>query len=285
MAKTETIDAVPILSKWYGPDSIACHRVRIISEKQVESEFVVGENLCGVKARPPMFDRLILLQDNEFTTETSADDAKEHFIEGAGITVVPHHKIEGLTAEALKQTRYPDSYEGVVYVVSFDFMRLRDFVLPHQGVSFAADIQRDLDGATGTFKMSGQRRPFAKNLRIEGGNLLGEEARQRLLAQHWITEANAQGMGIVGLQSAPEGTAPVLMEVGRSTFYKVTIFAGDTLVSRFNVRTRLNNQIMGDAETFVRNTLVAREEELLLNIYPISSLKERIEQSRQGVIN
>src|SRR3989344_4824398 len=78
------VNATKVLSNWYGQDSIACHKLRIYQDGTAESEFIVGQNLCGPDSRPPMFDRL-RLRNGVFTTRTSPEDAKEHFIEPVGI--------------------------------------------------------------------------------------------------------------------------------------------------------------------------------------------------------
>lgn len=274
----EFIDAVPILTRWYGPDSIACHRVRILNEKEAESEFTVGQNLCGPLARPPMFNHLVF-KNGVFTTQASAEDAGEHFIKSVDISVIPGHNIMGLVAKGLELVY--DNQDVTMYVVSFDFMRFRGFVLPGQEVKFSGEVDKIDKTILATLVMSRQRRSFTANFLLEAGETLDEEARQKFLAQHWIFEANAQGLGVVALASAPEGVVPVLMEVGRSSFAKVPVFGGDTLISRFTNISVNREQIFGNATTYLGDTVVASQQELLLGLYPVSTIRERIEQARQ----
>lgn len=265
MAKVpEFIDAMPILSRWYGPDSMACHRVRILSEREAESEFLVGQNLCGPTARPPMFNRLVLI-DEVFSTQTGPEDARQHFIESAGISVVPGHNLVGLVAEAMALQQ---GLGREFWITGFDYVRFRNIVVPRQEISFG--------GTQGTFAMSGEKRQFTRNFRIEMEEELDGEARAKVLALHWLCEINAQGLGMVALTSAPEGMAPVLMEIGQSSFSKVRVLAGDTLRSCFTAVTVSQGHILGNAVTYLGDTVVASQQELLLGLYPVDVIQERI---------
>lgn len=285
MANVETIDAVSVLSNWYGVDSIACTTVRRVSAREATAEFAVGQNLCGPLARPPMFDRLMVVADEIFTTDTAMEDARQHFIESVGISVVPGHKITNLAAEALRQTRYPNDQEGAIYIVGFDFMRLNTFLLPGQTINFNGKIERDQNGATGTFTMYEQRRPFTRNFRIEIGESLDQETKEKALAQHWIVEANFQGLGVFGLASAKEGVVPVLVECGQSTFTKVPVLAGQTLRSHLDILSTDERQILGNSKTYIGDTLIAQQQDLLLALVPINTVRERIEQAKQRGTN
>lgn len=274
MANYQAIDAVPVLSRWYGPDSIACHTVKIISPDEAESEFTVRQNLCGPLARPPMLDRLTFL-NGVFTTQTSAEDAREHFIKSVGISVVPGHNIMGLVAEGLE--RVHDNKDQTLNTVGFDFMRFRGFILPGQEVKFSGEVDKRDRIALATLVMALQRRPFTQNFCLEMGEVLDNQSRQKLLAQHWIFEANAQGLGMFGLTLVKEGMVPVLMEVGRSTFAKIPILEGDVLRSHFTNVLVDDEQITGDVKSFVGKEQVAHQENFLLQFVPIEKLTKAIE--------
>lgn len=271
--KTEIIDAVPVLSQWYGPDSTACHSVRIIDEKNAEAQFVVGQNLCGSLARPPMFNHLVF-QNGVFSIETSVEDAKEHFVDSIGIKVIPGHNIMGLVAEGLSLV-YGDR-RIPLYVTSFDFMRFRALTLPGQEIKFSGEVDKidETVLATLVMSMSPQGRPFTRNFLVEAGEVVDEEIKARMLAQHWIFEANAQGLGMVALASAPKGVVPMLLEVGRSSFAKVPVLAGDTLRSHFSDISVDVQQILGDVETYVGDIQIAEIHNLLLQFVPIDKIIE-----------
>lgn len=274
------IDAAKILSTWYGQDSIACHRLRILNDTTAEAQFLVGENLCGPQSRPPMFNRL-RLQDGVFTTQTSPADAKEHFIEQVGIQVIPGHNITGLVAEAMAQEFYGDRERGTLYMVGFDFMRFKELIIPGQEIAFVGSINKTDTEILGSMTMQGQRRPFTRNFRCEEGEVLDEEKRKKLLDQHWIFEINAQGLGIVALQQAPKDVVPVLMESGPSSFAKVPIVAGDIVTSRFTVKAADQQQVFGDAQTFVGDVQIAQQNDLLLQLVPIQTIKDAVESAKQ----
>ena len=277
MAKLETIDAVPILSNWYGPDSIACHTVRIISSEEAESEFTVGSNLCGPLARPPMFNRLTF-QNGVLTTQTSAEDAREHFIKSVGISVVPGHNIMGFVAEGLGLVY--NNQDATIYVNGFDFMRFRGLILPGQEMKCSGEVDKIGESVLATLVMSLQRRPFTRNFCVEMGETLDVQERQKFLQQHWIFEANAQGLGMLGLAAAREGIVPVLMEVGRSTFNKIPVLAGNVLRSHFTNVLVDEEQISGDAKTYVGEKLVAEQQNLILQLVPIDDIKQTTEGIR-----
>lgn len=278
----EIINAREVLSQWYGPDSTVCDKVLIFSDQKAEAEFTVGKHLCGLDAYPPMFNRLQFVSDGilTVTTETSPDDARQHFIESVGISVVPGHNIIGLLAEAAKQIYHPETKAINLYMSGFDFVRFRNLILPGQGLCMTADIQKD-KGVSYTFKMCGELRPFARNFRIEQGELINEAIKLALLAQHWITEFNAQGMGLLGLKNAGEGIVPVLMEVGKSTFAKFPVVAGDILRSELEITSAHETSLMGNARTFVGNTFIAEQQGILLGLAAIEEIREKIEQIKK----
>lgn len=274
MTGVETIDAVTILSNWYGPDSIACQSVRILSDQEAETEFTVGQNLCGPQTEPPMFDRLSFL-NGVFTTETSIEDAKEHFIKEVGVSVVPGHNIMGLVARGLEIAFY--NKEATLYVTGFDFMRFTNLLLPDQQIRFSGEVDKLGAAALATLVMTLQRRPFTRNFCVEAGDPINEAIKQKLLAQHWLFESNAQGLGMTALTSTPAGVVPVLMEVGRSRFYKAPVLAGDVLRNCFiNVFTD-KQQVSGDVKTYVGDKLIAEQENLLLQLVPIEEIKKKIQ--------
>lgn len=275
----QEIDAAKVLSSWYGPDSIACHKLKIHQDGTAESEFVVGHNLCGPASRPPMFDRL-RLQDGVFTTNTSAMDAREHFIESVGIQVIPGHNITGLVAEALAQEFYRDRKHGTLYVVGFDFMRFKDLILPEQEIAFVGSTNKTDIGIVGSMTMQRQRRPFTRNFRCEEGETLEEEKRKKVLYQHWIFEINAQGLGMVALQYTRKDVVPVLMESGPSSFAKVPILAGETVTSRFTIKAVDQEQVFGDAQTFVKDLQIAEQKEILLQLVPIQTIRDAVETAK-----
>lgn len=277
MAKSpETIDAVPVLSRWYGPDSIACHKVRILGDKEAETEFTVGQNLCGPLARSPMFDRLTYL-NGVFTTQTSAEDAREHFIKNVGINVIPAHNIMGLVVEGLGRA-YGNNDE-TLYVRGFDFLRFRGFTFPSQEIKFSGEVDCYDKTILATLVMTLQTRPFTRNFCVEVGETLDEESKQKLLLQHWLFEINAQGLGMVVLSSAPEGLVPAILEVGRSSFTKAPVLAGDILISRFTNVWADGQQIYGDVKTYVGDNLIAEQQGLLLQFVPIDKIIESVGRS------
>jgi len=274
------VDAAKVLSNWYGPDSIACHKLQIYNDKSAEAEFVVGQNLCGLASRPPMFDSL-KLHDGLFTTKTNALDAKQHFVESVGIQVVPGHNIMGLVTEALEQEFYKDREKrGKFYVVEFDFIRFKGLVLPEQKIIFAASTTKTDTEIVGSMTTKGERRPFTRNFRCEEGGLLDEDIENKILDQHWIFEINAQGLGMVALQQAQKGIVPVLMESGPSFFAKIPILTGDTVTSRFNIKVADEKQVFGDAQTFVKDQQVAEQKEILLQLVPIQTIKDAVEAAK-----
>lgn len=274
------LDAAKLLSAWYGQDSIACHRLRIFNDETAEAQFLVGENLCGPQSRPPMFDQL-KFGDGVSTTKTSALDAKEHFVESVGIQVIPGHNLTGLVAEALTQEFYGDRGHETLYVAGFDFMRFKDLIIPGQEIAFVGSINKTDTDIVGSMTMQGQRRPFTRNFRCEEGEILDEEKRQKLLDQHWIFEINAQGLGVVALQHMPKDTIPVLMESGPSSFAKVPILAGDIVTSRFTIKAADQQQVFGDAQTFVGGQQIAQQKDLLLQLIPIQTIKDAVEAAKQ----
>lgn len=274
------IDAAQVLSTWYGQDSIACHRLRIFNDNTAEAQFLVGENLCGREARPPMFNRL-KFKDGVFTAQTSPLDAKQHFIESVGIQVVPGHNLTGLVAEAMAQEFYQDREQGELHIVGFDFMRFKDLIVPGQEISFVGLTKKTNTDIIGSMSMQGQRRPFTRNFRCEEGETLDEEKRKKPLDQHWIFEINAQGLGVVALQHMPKDTVPVLMESGLSSFAKVPILAGDTVISRFTIKSADQQQVFGDAQTFVGDQQIAKQNDLLLQLVPIQTIKDAVEAAKQ----
>ncbi|OGH19917.1 MAG: hypothetical protein A3D74_03865 [Candidatus Levybacteria bacterium RIFCSPHIGHO2_02_FULL_37_13] len=275
------IDAAKVLSNWYGQDSIACHKLRIYQDGTAESEFIVGQNLCGPDSRPPMFDRL-RLRNGVFTTRTSPEDAKEHFIEPVGIQVIPGHNMTGLVAEAFTQEFYQSrEQKGTLYVVGFDFMRFKDFVIPGQELSFVGSTTKTDKEIVGPMTMQGQSRPFTRNFRCEEGEMLDEDVQKKVLDQHWIFEVNAQGLGVMSLQQAPKDVVPVLMESGSSSFAKVPILAGDIATSRFTLKAVDEKQVLGNAMTFVKDQQVAEQKDILLQLVPIQTLKDAVEAAKQ----
>ena len=274
------IDAAKVLSNWYGQDSIACHRLKIYQDGTTESEFIVGQNLCGPASRPPMFDRL-KLQDCVFTTQTSPEDAKQHFIEPVGIQVIPGHNLTGLVAEAMAQEFYGDRKRGMLYVVGFDFMRFKDLILPEHEIAFVGSTKKTDTDIAGSMTMQGQQRPFTRNFRCKEGEMLDEDIKEKVLAQHWIFEINAQGLGVVALQQAPKDVVPVLMESGSSSFAKVPILAGDIATSRFTLKAVDEKQVLGNAMTFVKDQQVAEQKDILLQLVPIQTLKDAVEAAKQ----
>lgn len=266
----DLIDAQEVLSRWYGPDSIACHSVRIIDDKHGEGEFLVGQNLCGSSARPPMLDRL-LVENGGFSTQTTFEDAREHFIDSVGRQFIPGHNLMALATEALSRTYHPKQRQKQLYVVGFDFMRFSNFVIPRQDIAFTGKLTPDETGATGTFNILGAKRPFVRNLRIEEGEILIDEKKAQLLAQDWLFEANAQAMGIMGLRCAKDGIVPVLMEVGKSIFTKIPTLAGQRVISKFEITSTDNSQLLGNASTYTEGVLVASQQDLLLQFIPLDT--------------
>lgn len=274
----EVINAQEVLSQWYGPDSIVCQTVKIVNAHRAEAKFTVGQNLCGHAGRPPMLDMLQVTNYTDFTTKTSPNDAKQHFIDSIGISVVPGHNLIGLITEALVSAYRPKA-EGT-YLAGFDFVRFRSFILPGQEINFVGFVAVESRGFSGTFTMLKEKRPFVKNLRVEIGDLLDESVRTKVLAAHWISEFNAQGLGIFGLKNTEETIVPVLMEIGRSSFAKVPILAGNTMVSQLEVISVDKDQLMGSAQVYVDGVLIAEQTDLLLHLVSIEDIKARISQAQ-----
>lgn len=272
----QDINAALVLSRWYGPDSVACHTLRVLDTNTAETQFVVGQNLCGPAARPPMFDRIVT-ESGVYTTQTSPEDAHQHFIDEVGIKVVPGHNITGLVVEAMTQEaqRTVDS-SAAWYLTGYDFIRFKEFVLPGQRISFTGQVERADEALTFSPTMVGQSRPFARNFRLEATEPLDEDTRNRLLAQHWLFEINAQGLGMVALQQVSEGIVPVLMESGKSWFAKVPVKAGDIVTSRFTVLAADDKQVLGNAQDFVNDIPVCDQQRILLGLVPLEQIREAI---------
>ncbi len=274
------VDAAKVLSNWYGSDSIACHKLKIYQDGSAESEFTVPQNICSPASRPPMFDNL-RLQDGVFTTQTNSEDAKQHFIESVGIQVIPGHNIMGLVAKALDQEFYQDRQrKGRLYVVGFNFMRFKSLVLPDQEIALITTTSKNENGIIGSANMLGERRPFTRNFRCEEGDLLDQDQQKKALDQHWIFEINAQGLGMVALQQTHKDVVPVLMESGPSSFAKIPISAGDTVISRFTIKAADEQQVFGDAQTFVGDKQIAEQKEILLQLVPIPTIKDAVETAK-----
>lgn len=278
----EEIDAATILSRWYGQESIACHKIKILDERTAESVFVVPPGLCGLAARPPMLDRL-RYENGVFRTKTSPEDAREHFIESVDLQVVPGHNITGLVAEALEQVYYQNQERyGEFYIAGFDAMRFRKAVFPGQEIVFSGTMERASHGISGTFTMEGGKIPFTQNFRCEERDTPGPQLQKRRLLQHWLFEVHAQGLGMFGLaRGLPEGIVPILMEARHSEFAPIPVFTGDVITSRFALRIADGQQLRGNAESYINERQVGYQEGILLQFVQMQVIRDAARRNTQ----
>lgn len=278
------IDPTPTLSKYYGPNSLACHGLRRLDETHVESYFIVPQNLCGEAGRPPMFDRLTL-EDGIFITQTDEVDAREHFIDeivinGIQIRVVQGHKIAGLVVEA-GEVAYNQGRETSVdlMLTEFGFIRYRGFILPRQEVVLTGALTKDDQEVVFSpdITVSGQSRTKANKFRLEVVDPKDKETKKLMMKQHWLLETTAQGFGsAASLDRSVDGMVPVLMQSEKSTFAKTPVVAGDLITTRFELLPSPPEQGFGNAEIFVNGVLYGTQRRLLVQFFPIEKIAEGI---------
>lgn len=270
------IDATPILSGLYGPSSLVCHMVRPIDDHTFDAYFLVGENICGPKARPPMFNRLIIDGDR-FVTHTEEDDAKEHLIIDAGEGIVPGHNLAGLFFEAEKLALNQGLLTPQEYMVRrYDFVRFKGIVLPHQKLVIAEPVKQRNGTMLHTLTSDGQERARAGDILLGAVNLSDEEIGS-MIYQHWYPEITAQGLGIAKAHLLRQKMIPIFLEVGKSSFELVPVRYGDIVRTRLSLFDSEDNQAFANSQTFVsRSNLVewqvAQQEEVLLEFFPIKEV-------------
>lgn len=277
--KAGDIDAGVKLYNWYGVNSLASHVLRPLSDTTAEAYFVVGENLCGPKSRPPMFDRLVFF-DGSFITRTEPRDAREHFNEAVGFKVVPGHNLAGLVVEGMDRAYAGGLDGGRLYLSGFDFMRYKGLVLPDQNIEIAGPIRVDDKSVTfsPTITREGERKVLGRNFRCEVTDPINKGEEVFMLSQHWLIEAAAQGLGILATmsQNAKE-VVPVLMELSQSTFTSTLIKAGDIVVSRLTILSSDEKAAMGNIEQFVLgSTKVANQTKMMVGFSSIEDIQRRI---------
>lgn len=258
------IDATPIFMGLYGPASIVCHMVRQIDDKTFDAYFMVGQNICGPSARPPMFDRL-QRSGESFITQTVEEDAKEHLM-----GVVPGHNLIGLVAESKARELnegldHPEQY----MMTGYKFVSFGERVLPNQELKIAGSPITVVSGESG-------RKARIRELGLTQIELT-EDQIQRILAQHWLPEVAAQGLGVTKAQLLKEGMIPIYVGTGQATYEPVPILAGQMTRTRLTVYDTEANQASGKGETFVDDKLIAVQDELLLAFYPYEQIFDKIQ--------
>lgn len=278
-------DTTATLSRFYGPNSLACHGIRRLDKTHVESYFIVPPNLCGPHARPPMFDRLHVEED-KVKAETDPNDAREHFLEslvinGVPIKVVPGHNIAGLIVEAMMQSYNRDRQDPVdLALTEFAFIRYRGFILPHQEIVLVGHMIKDAEGITFSpdVTVRGQSRARASKFHLEVVDSVTEATRQSKLDQHWFLETTAQGFGsAVSLGKPVDGKVPVLMQIERSSFAKTPVVAGDLISTCFELLPSPEEQGFGNAEIFVNRMLYGSQRRLMVRFFPIEKIAEQLD--------
>lgn len=270
------IDATPILSTLYGPSSLVCHMVRPIDERTFDAYFLVGQNICGPSARPPMFNRLTIDGDR-FVTHTEEDDAKEHLIIDAGEGVVPGHNLAGLLVEAQKLALNQGRPNPREYMVrSYDFIRFKGLVLPDQELVIAGPERQKNQTMLFTLTGNGEDRARAGNIELEAVDLTDEEI-EAMMYQHWYPEITAQGLGIAKAHLLKAKKIPLFLEVSKSSFELVPVRYGDIVRTRLNLFDSEDNQAFANSQTFVGDRQVAEQAEVLLEFFPIEEVFGTIE--------
>lgn len=268
------INAVSVLSKWYGPASLVCHLVRPIDSTTLDAFFVVGQNICGSAARPPMFDRLSF-ENGQFNAPTSMEDAKEHFIETVGKGVVPGHNLAGLAIEvATLAFNKERGKRADLMVTGFDYIRFKNLVLPSHELDITGTIEQGEKSIqfSPVINYKGSKRLLGKNLRLEVATSFDVETQKTLLAQHWLLEIIAQGLGVGATAlGGKEGVLPIFYEIGRGEFAPMPIRAGNILRTHIEFK-NLEDTVLGNASIFVEHQQIARLEEVLLGFLPIEKV-------------
>ena len=285
------LDATEGLLQYYGPDSLTCHGLRRINDTQIEALFIVPENLCGPKARPPMFDKL---RDNEgtFTTQTEVTDAHQHFIDsvtinGTPIKLIPGHKIAGLAVAAAELFHNQNQEEPEDLMLTYlDFIRYKGFVLPNQELLLPTTMQKDETAVVYSPTI------FVKNfLRTEGRGFkcvpvgrIDEETKNAMLLQHWLFETTAQGFGAAaGSVKKVKDLVPILMQTERTRFAAKPIRAGDLISTVFVFLPSPADQAFGNATIFVNGERYGDQTRLMDRFYPIEKIAEGIEETKKQV--
>lgn len=270
------IDATPILSGLYGPSSLVCHMVRPIDERTFDAYFLVGQNICGPNARPPMFNRLAIDGDR-FVTHTEEDDAKEHLIINVGEGVVPGHNLAGLFFEAEKLALNQGRPIPREYMVrSYDFIRFKGLVLPSQGLIIAGPERQRNQTMLFTLSSDGENRGIAGNIKLEAVDLTDEEI-ESMMYQHWYPEITAQGLGIAKAHLLKAKKIPLFLEVAKSSFELIPVRYGDLVRTRLSLFDSEDNQAFANSQTFVSGSnavewQVAEQEEVLLEFFPMEEV-------------
>lgn len=291
------IDTSEFLSEYYGPDSLACHGVRQIDDTHYEAFFLVPENICGPKARPPMFDKLRMTNQG-FETETDEGDAWQHFIDtvvinGTSVKLVPGHKIAGLQVE-MASIAYNQGRENSVDLMMTDIAAIhyRGFVLPHQNLLILGDLQKEDEAVVSTPKVyanettiTGETKPKtdAIKLRCETVGYFDDEIRPVMMLQHWLFETTAQGFGfIAGLNKGIKDKIPILLQSERSRYGKVPIKAGDLVSTRFELTPSPEEQGFGHSEIFVNGASYGSQRRLMVRFYSLDEVAAGIALAKGG---
>lgn len=281
---SDFVDTTPTLSRYYGPNSLACHGLRRLDKTHIESYFIVPENLCGPQARPPMFNSFNF-QTGTMEAVTSTNDALEHFIDGVfiddvPIKLVPGHNLAGLVVEAMDREYSRIGWRPLdLRLTGFSAIRYMGFVLPGQRISLTGEVVKDAHGATFSpdITVNGQVRARAINFRSEIIDPIDEVTRNRMLAQHWLLETTAQGFGCAAaLGRSVEGLVPVLMQGEKTIFDKSLIIAGDLITTRFELLSSSPEQGFGNAEIFVNGNFYGSQRRLMVQFFPIKKIAEGI---------
>lgn len=262
-------DVRAYLSRWYGPDSLSFHMVRKIDSQTAQGKFLVGINLCGLNALPPLTDSVSLIDMALASTlKTIPDHARQHYVDEIGLKLVAGHTLAGAIVETFSQGLQKQQVEPTaVYMVGFDSLRFRRPVFPGQVISITAPLQQlnyESITADAYLTVNSVRNVIVRNLCSKIEKPIEDQS--TLFAQHWLLEVAAQGIGVFALEEAidMQGKVPVLMEFGKSTFAKIPVRAGDLLSIYMKLRPVTETALAGEAMIYRRDTVVANLQGIII---------------------
>lgn len=281
------IDATEQLSTYYGPNSLACHGLKILNDKKAEAYFIVPDNLCGHNARPPMFDSLDFTGDGTETVTEEAD-AREHFvdtlvIDGLHLQPIPGHNIAGLIAEAMIQrfNRFMLDPKDLM-LTGLGYIRFKKFIVPYQRILLAGsgDIDDNSIVFSGDVLVGEHKRCLASKFRAEIVDPIDQATKMRMLDTHWLLETTAQGFGLAAamLQGIDiRKRAPVLLQVEKSSYEKNPIVSGDLIKTKFDILSTTTDGLgLGNSEIFVNGQTYGIQKRLMGMFMPIEKIAEEI---------
>lgn len=276
--KPGDINAEEALLAWYGENSIACHLVRPVNENFAQAYFVVPENLCGRRVRPPMFDG-IRFENGVYQVQTSDDDAREHFIDDVPLKskIIPGHNQAGLIVEVA--TSSMDEDRQSVYLSDFDFIRYKDLVLPGWEISLDGPlgIVDDIASFSPRINRGKDLKTMARNFRCQVRN--DRVYDEMFFDQHWLLEAAAQALGIFSAGEAlPKDKVPVFLEVGKAEFTEVPIRPGDILSTWISILSLDDKLALAEIrQEKYEGVLVGLQHNMLVGFLPMIDVQNKIE--------